>query len=706
MKTNKKKLLLKYFIKSRNFKRTLQKKLSQLSLPDYTSFSILSVVIGIAAGLSAVLFHKSIELLNLLFFGQSAEGLYLFGAISIILLPALGMFIQGIMILLAPDVARKKGVTEVIKAVTLRGGYIPLRTTIFHFIAPVICIGSGGTLGPEGPAAQLGGGVASKLSSLFSLSDVRIRIFTAAGAGAAIAAIFNTPLGGVFFALEIVLLSDFHAPTLAALILATVAASAVSRIILGNETVFIFTIENSIDFSNLYLYAILGLLAGAVSLFFIKYSNRVLHFFREKILTGHVPQWLIMTIVGLLIGVSGFFFRGILGIGYDTINEILSNKIAWYIVLVLLSLKFILVPITLHSGGFGGLFAPSLFIGAGTGYLFTYSINSIWNLNLDPTTMILVGMGAVLGGVNTIPISAILIIFEMTQNYSFILPLMLAVIISTMLVQIALGGSVHSRHLESEGYRIAEGREVNLLRSILVSEVELEKLITISEDNSLPQLMAKLIETPGNSLFTLNKSNNITGVITLEELRPIITEYENIKEVLIARDLTNPEFTIVKTTDDLDFVFNLFGKFDLDQLPVIDPEENNKMLGVVTRQKVISVYNEESLKIDIKSGLAKELKTLNFTEASEIAEGYSIIEYQAAPNIIGKTLKELKLRNKFGVEVLMIKKRKDFYSDRTDPIIHTPDPDYKIKETDTLVLFGSNENLQRLKGADSEVRNI
>ncbi len=706
MKANKKKLLLKYFIKSRQFKRALQKKFSQLALPDYTSFSILSVIIGIAAGFSAVLFHKSIELLNILFFGQSAEGFYFLGATSVILLPALGMFIQGIMILLAPDVAKKKGVTEVIKAVTLRGGYIPLRTTIFNFIAPVICIGSGGTLGPEGPAAQLGGGVASKLSNLFGLSDVRIRIFTAAGTGAAIAAIFNTPLGGVFFALEIVLLSDFHAPTLAALILATVAASAVSRIILGNESVFLFSIENSIDFSNLYLYAILGLIAGAVSLFFIKYSNRIQYLFRKKILTGSVPQWLIMTFVGLVIGVCGFFFKGIFGIGYDAINEILSNKLAWYTVIVLIGLKFILVPITLHSGGFGGLFAPSLFIGAGTGYIFTYVINSIWNLNLDPTTMILVGMGAVLGGINTIPISAILIIFEMTQNYSFILPLMLAVIISTMLVQIALGGSVHSRHLESEGYRITEGREVNLLKSILVSEVELEKIITISEVSTLPQLMAKLIETPGNSLFTVDTSNKITGVITLEELRPIITEYENIKEVLIARDLTNPEFTIVKTRDDLDFVFNLFGKFNLDQLPVYAPEDDNKILGVITRQKVISVYNEESLKIDIKSGLAKELKTLNFAEASEIADGYSIIEYQAVPNIIGKSLKELRLRNKFGVEVLMIKKRKDFYSDKTDPIIYTPDPEYKIKETDTLVLFGSNENLNRLKVGDAESRHI
>ena len=196
---------------------------------------------------------KFVTLLNKLFFKQTTEGLFFLGTAAVILLPAIGMLIQAIMIIISPKTAEKKGVSEVIKAVALRGGYIPLKTTIFHFIAPVISIGSGNTVGPEGPAAQIGGGVASRVGFLAGLSDSRVRIFTAAGAGAAIAAIFNTPLGGVFFALEIVLLNDFQAPTFSALILASVTASAISRIFLGNESIFLFSTPVIGSYSFLYL---------------------------------------------------------------------------------------------------------------------------------------------------------------------------------------------------------------------------------------------------------------------------------------------------------------------------------------------------------------------------------------------------------------------------------------------------------------------
>jgi len=215
--------------------------------------------------LAAVLFHDSIEFFNKVFFEQTAEGLFFLGAAAIIIIPAIGMLIQAIMIRLAPNIARKKGVPEVIKSVALRGGYIPFKTTFFHFLAPVICIGSGGTVGPEGPAAQLGGGISSRLCQLIGLSDARRRVFTAAGAGAAIAAIFNTPLGGVFFAIELILLNDFNAPTLSAVILASVTASTISRELLGNKSIFIFSSPETGSYHYLYMYALLGVVAGLAS---------------------------------------------------------------------------------------------------------------------------------------------------------------------------------------------------------------------------------------------------------------------------------------------------------------------------------------------------------------------------------------------------------------------------------------------------------
>jgi len=537
LKLNFDRQLKRTYLKIRKFRTFLKDKVANLSIPDYTTFTVFAVIIGIAAGLTSVFFHESIAFFNNLFFKQTTEGLFFLGTAAVILLPAIGMLIQAMMIIISPKTAEKKGVSEVIKAVALRGGYIPLKTTIFHFIAPVISIGSGNTVGPEGPAAQIGGGVASRLGFLAGFSDQRIRIFTAAGAGAAIAAIFNTPLGGVFFALEIVLLNDFQAPTFSALILSSVTASAISRIFLGNEAIFVFSTPEIGNYAFLYLYAILGLFVGVVSILFIRYSSSVERLFRTRTLNRKIPQWFTMVTVGLLVGVAGYFYKEIFGIGYIAINEILNGSITWKVILILLLLKFVLVPLIIHSGGFGGLFAPSLFMGACFGYLFAVTINSLWGLNLDTTTFVLVGMGAMLGGINTIPISAIMIIFEMTKEYSFILPLMLAVIISTTMVQIILKGSVHIKHLAEQGYEIKEGREINLLRSIHVSDAKLDEIELIPDQTTLPELIAKVMESPNHTFYTVNNEGLITGTITETELRPIITEYDHLKDVIVASDV-------------------------------------------------------------------------------------------------------------------------------------------------------------------------
>jgi chloride channel protein, CIC family len=685
----------KNFERLKSLQLSIQNKLARVAFPDYTIFSIFAVVIGAVVGIAAVLFHHSIAFFNRVFFEQTAEGLFFLGAAAVIVLPAIGMLIQGMMIMFSPNIAKRKGISEVIKAVALRGGNIPFRTTLFHFLAPVICIGSGGTLGPEGPAAQLGGGVSSKIGNLFNLSDSRRRIFTAAGAGAAISAIFNTPLAGVFFALEIILLYDFHTPTFSALILASVTASAISRVFLGNESIFIFESPEIIGYGHLWMYAALGLLAGFISILFLRYSRTLESIIKKKILKV-VPQIVLMVLVGGIVGVSGYFYKEIFGIGYSAINEILSSSLSWKVVLVLLGLKFLLVPMILHSGGFGGIFAPSLFMGACFGYIFTLAVNSIWSLNLDPTTFVLVSMGAMLGGINTIPITAIMIIFEMTQNYSFILPLMLAVIISTTIVRLVLKGSVHVRDLEEQGYQIVEGRDTNLLKSILINDVKLDSIELIPEKTPLPEILTKMMESPDNTFFTVDQTGKITGTITDTELRQVITDYENLKSVVIASDLTNRKIVSVSTEDNLDSVLKLFGKWNLDRLPVID--DNGKVIGSISRQEVLSIYNRESLKLNLADGLSEELKTIDEKNPSRVAVGYSIAECRVPNEFIGKSLTELKIRNRFGLEVLMIKPSTEIFQDKEkeEPEIITPDPDYKLKSEDKLVVFGKDEKIQLL----------
>lgn len=686
-----------YYKRIRIFFDKIKTYLEKNSFPEYTIFSFYAILIGAAAGLSAVLFHLSIEFFNKIFFNQTKDGLYFLGTAAVIILPAIGMFIQSLMIKLAPEISKSRGVLEIIKSVALKGGLIPFKTTLFHFLAPVICIGSGGTVGPEGPAAQLGGGVASKITTIFKFSDQRRKIFTAAGSGAAIAAIFNTPLGGVFFALEIILLNDFHAATFSALILSSVTASAISRIFLGNITVFSFSTPVIGSYAHFYLFILLGLLTGIISAIFFKYNEFTSNYFKNK-LGKLFPQWLLMVVVGLLVGVSGFFYHDIFGIGYNAINNILSNNTAWHIVAILFALKFVLVPLVLSSGGFGGTFAPSLFLGACIGFLFSYFVTTITGIPTDPTTYILVGMGASLAGINSIPITAILMIFEMSRDYSIMLPLMLCVIVSSTIVQIINKGTVHQKLLEKQGFHISSGRETNVLKSIYVDEIMHSDIITLNSKAHLNLVVTKLMESPYHKIYTVDDDENLIGVISETEIRPLITDYESLKNALIANDIAKNRVYKIRSDKDLDYALKLLSKQDIEELPVVSPSDDRKIIGTISRNDILAVYNRESIKHNLAEGLSKELNTLDETHISKIADGYSIVEKKPFKDIVGKNLSELRFRNKFGLEILMIKKSSELFSENiNDNKLVMPGPDYKIEEDDILVLFGTDENIEKIK---------
>lgn len=666
-------------------------------LTDYAAFSFFSVLIGTAAGFAAVLFHNAIEFFNSVFFEQTKEGLYFLGSAAVILLPAIGMLIQALMIKFAPEESKRKGVYEVVKAVATKGGNIKFRTTLFHFFAPVISIGSGVTLGPEGPAAQIGGGVASKLSSLISLNDERKRIFTAAGAGAAIAAIFNTPLAGVFFTLEIILLNDFHTPTFSALIIASVSASTISRIFLGNDSIFVFQILEPIKYSHLHFYALIGILAGIVSIIFIRLDD----FFRKsfkRIYDSNYSQIIVMVSVGLIIGIAGYFYKEIFGIGYKAINEILSDQLSVQVVLIIFLLKFILVPIATNAGAFGGLFAPSLFLGASFGYLIHFILLSFLGIKLELSSVILISMGAMLGGIHTMPITAIMMVFEMTQDYSFILPLMLAIISSTLLVQIALKGTVHKKKLEKEGFSFQQNDDYSVLNEIKIEEIPLKEIQSINENTSITAIISKFLETPENVFYVTDDSNKLVGFIQEKEIRPILNDYEIIKDVLVAKDISNPNVISIDSKSSLDDALRLMMKFNLTEIPVVDKSHETEIIsGILTLQEIQSILSKESFKNQFTSSLATELKTLQLRQTIKVSDEHSVKEIKVPDTLIGKTLFEARIRNKFNIEVLMIKKNKTSIDGLSEQKIITAEPNYKFEPEDELVLFGKDENLKKFE---------
>uniref|UniRef100_A0A832DJ37 CBS domain-containing protein n=1 Tax=Ignavibacterium album TaxID=591197 RepID=A0A832DJ37_9BACT len=690
-------IIRKIIDKAQSSLLTYPKLFRNTEFTDYAIFSFFSVLIGVVAGFAGVIFHNAIEFFNSVFFEQTKEGLFFLGSAAVILLPAIGMLIQGLMIKFSPEEAKRKGVYEIVKTVATKERSINFRTTIFHFFAPVISLGSGVTLGPEGPAAQFGGGLANKISNLFSLDDERVRIFTAAGAGAAIAAIFNTPLAGVFFTLEIILLNDFHTPTFSALIIASVSASAISRIFLGNESVFSFHIIEPIKYSQLYFYAILGILVGIVSVLFIKTNDSFNKLFKKLYKTS-LQQIITMVVVGIVIGIAGYFYKEIFGIGYKAINEVLANQLSFQVVLIIFLLKFILVPLATNAGAFGGLFAPSLFLGATFGFLFQFALKNYFGVQLDYSTVILISMGAMLGGIHTIPITAIMIIFEMTQDYSFILPLMLAVITSTLVVQISFKGTVHKRHLEAEGFSFQKYDSYSILSEIKTASVQLKDFIKINENTPISHIISNFLETPENILYVINDKNKLVGFIQEKEIRLILNDYEMVKDVLVAKDISNTKVVSITSDSTLDNALRMMMRNNLTEIPVVDKSSSEeKILGVLTLNEIQSILSKENFKKQFTSSLAAELKTLQPLQTIKVSDDHSIKEIPVPKELVGKSLAETKIRNLFNVEVLMIKKDKvDSLGVKNQNII-TAEPNYVFEIGDKLVLFGKDENIRKFE---------
>ena len=225
-----------------------------------------------------------------------------------------------------------------------------------------------------------------------------------------------------------------------------------------------------------------------------------------------------------------------------------------------------------------------------------------------------------------------------------------------------------------------------------------DDIILIPENTSISKLISLLLSSPHATFYTTSENGKLVGTITENELRPIITEYEHIRDTLIASDIAKPEVITAFQSDDLDHILKLFGTSNVDQFPVVSKKDPLKAIGTVWRHDVIMAYNQASLKHNISDGLAQEIKSIERTHVSKVADGYSIVECNVIPLFVGSTLIELRLRNKYGLEVLMIKQKKSPFDDggEEDKLI-IPDPNYVIKSDDILVLFGSDENIEKTK---------
>jgi len=559
----------------------------------------MSVVVGLGTGFGAVLFIRLIEYFKELFFGNYEQVLsdYI-GDVNywIPLVPLIGGILVGPIVYKFASEARGHGVPEVMEAVARKGGIIRPRVALAKAVASSICIGSGGSAGREGPIVQIGSAIGSSIGQVFQMSPGRVKVLVGCGAAAGISSVFNAPIAGVIFSLEIIL-GDFAIRTFSPVLIASVVASVVSRSFFGDHPAFAVPSYSLVSAWEIPMYMVLGGLCGAVAVLFTR-TLYAFEIFFEKI---KIPDVLKPALGGVLLGAIGIYFPQIFADGYETIKLTLYGNMVVWVLVVLIFLKIAATSLTLGSGNSGGIFAPSLFMGAVAGGAFGFAIHTLLpNITATSGAYALVGMAALIGGTTHAPMTAILIIFEMTNDYRIILPLMVAVVFSTLVARRLFDPSIYTIKLIKKGIFLKGGKDTAILQAHRVSEIMDTDFETIPADMQLVHIMEKIEASKETFFPVINKESKFLGTLNVQDFFGILTQH-TLDYLVIAQDIVITKIVTLNPEDNLQTAQEKFAVQGAGALAVVNRNDPSIILGVLRRGEMIQFYNSkliESLRGD------------------------------------------------------------------------------------------------------------
>ncbi|PIU20543.1 MAG: chloride channel protein, partial [Elusimicrobia bacterium CG08_land_8_20_14_0_20_59_10] len=557
-----------------------------------TAFLLLfSILVGLGTGFGAVAFRWLIASVQKLFFEDGRALLHFMGDYYVILLPAAGGLVVGLLIYHFAKEAKGHGVPEVMLAVANEGGRIRPRVVLVKALASAVCIGSGGSAGREGPIVQIGSAFGSTIGQVFNLNEDKIKILIACGAAGGIAATFNAPLAGMFFALEVILMA-YGPKHISSVVLSAVTATVVSRHFLGNFPAFVIPSYQMSSAWEIPLYFIFGFLAALTALAFIK----VLYKTEDVVDLVKMPAYLKPVLGGLVIGSIGLFFPQIFGVGYGSIENALRGELIAQTAVLLVFLKIMATSVTLGSGGSGGVFAPSLFIGAmlGSAYgLLTQFL--VPAVAIHPGACALVGMGAVFAGAAQAPLSAIMILFEMTNDYRIILPLMITCIISTVVVGRLSRDSIYTLKLRRRGIDIQKPKGQDLMETIKIADAMRTAVVTVKETDTIGSAGLKIKSTHYRGFPVLDPENRLTGIITRQDINKAMAEGRSGDA---AREIMTRDVIVCYPDEVLRSALEKLGKKDIGRIPVVERKNSGHLIGLIDRKSIISSYNKAFTKSD------------------------------------------------------------------------------------------------------------
>lgn len=693
----------RFYVPSLRFRRNVTRILtvffSRLRRAEHAFMVLAAIIIGILGAFGAILFRYLIKVSHHQFFGIDIYSLAWVDHLSWwqkILIPVIGGLIVGPIIHFFAREVQGSGIPEVMESVAIRGGSIRPRVVAAKALAAAITIGSGGSAGREGPIVQIGSAIGSAFGQFISVSARRLRTFVACGAAAGIAATFNAPIAGALFSVEIIL-GDFAVPQFSPIVISSVVATVISRHYIGDFPAFNIPSYELISSYEFIPYTILGILAGLVAVLFIKSIYQTQDLF-ERI---NMPPYLKPAVGGLVVGLIAIGFPQVYGVGYESINDALWGRDVKWLLGGLIFFKIIATSATLGSGGSGGIFAPSLFIGAMLGSLLGKEVHLMYPGHMaDAGAYALVGMGALVAGTTHAPITAILIIFELTNDYHIIPPLMVSCIIAVLLSTYLKKESIYTMKLVRRGINIFEGRDINILRSLSVKDVVNRNVETIPANDGFNAIIKRLLQSRHQDYFVVNQSRELVGVTSLHEIKEFMKDEEYLSGLVIAADIAQPPRAFLHLDDNLDLVMHQFGRNNIDELPVVEGHHSSRLIGSVQRKDVIDAYNREIFKYDLAGGVHSVVTAVSKEREVELTEGYQLAEIDPPDGFIGKTLRDLNIRSRYGVEIILIRKPVQDPKGIPGRPGAIPTPDYRVNPGDKFLVLGDITSIDRLRNGD------
>ena len=551
---------------------------------EVASTAALAAVVGALTGLGAVAFIEIISLCHRLFFDGGARAFSGLGGWYVLLLPVLGGLVVGPLVHFFAPEARGHGIPEVMTAMETRGGRMRPVVILVKTLASAITIGSGGSAGREGPIVQIGATVGSSIGQFFKVDRPRLLALVGAGAAGGIAATFNAPIAGVMFTLE-VLVGGFNVAAVSSLVFASVSASVVSRLILGDYPAFHVPAYELVSNWELLMYLGLGVLAAFVSLLFV----RALYLSEDIFERWRIPSWAKPPIAGVVIGLVGYFLPEIFGTGFPAMESALKGQLSLWLVTVLIFARIFATSVTLGSGFSGGVFAPALFIGAMLGSSYGGVMHSLFpSITATSGAYATVGMAAVFAGAARAPVTAIVILFEMTLDYKIMLPLMFATVVSTLLAARFEPESIYTLKLVRRGIDFL-GQRAGRLNPVGVADAmtPLDKAGVIEEDAPLEELRRYLDETKRRGVMVLDTEGRLTGVATLTDLDRALESGAGSRTV---KDIRTSDVVTAYADETLDEVVKHAGMLEVGYIPVVTREDPRVPVGILLRRDIIRAY--------------------------------------------------------------------------------------------------------------------